>query len=769
MCDSLRFFSPRPLLIGLIALTTGSLAHEARAATVRHVPGQYATIQSAINASVDYDTVEIAPGTYTGPDNRYLTLGGRSLYIRSLTAPATTVIDCEYAGGAFELLSGDDLTLRNITMTQGGFQGDFGDPLIYAAGATLRVVNCVLDDGYQGGIICISTSLRIEQSRIQSCLRFYDSGAGLYAQQSSITMLASIVSNNLAGDDGGGARFENCPVVRVENCQFLGNASSSGPTAADGAGAYFDGDAVVVRNTLFRYGVAGRTGGGFAGAVDSLIDCTVAFNSAGIPSYGLDGAGTAFDAEIGYAAGNLIYGNHVSGNEDIQHGATIRGSIQLGENNTFVFDDPAYAVLSHIDLGPSVLRNSIFVNHDDVPMFRQDALSDPQIECSDIWSPLYPVGTGDYLDLGGNITADPLFCNAAGDDYGLSTLSPCLNSDCGRMGARDIGCFDNLPAIHAIMDVKNDQGKQVSISWWRSGLDQAGSGTPVLQYGLYRLIDPDLALLLEPGKLDPTGRFDEPLPPGSWHYLMSVPARADSQYAVVAPTLKDSTVVSGMYQSVYFVSALTASPTVYFDSPIDSGYSVDNLEPMVPGGLTVAYNTGSGNQLAWYPAADTDFQYFRVYRGSSPSFEPTPSGLVKTTTTNAWTDPAYDGWNVHYKVTAVDFSGNESAAAGSTPTGVGDTPTPSRFALHDGTPNPFSEVTTIPFDVPRGGERVVTRVYDVRGRVVTTLVDGFVREGTHQIRWDGRDASGRPAAVGIYFVRMSWGRGSEVRKIALLR
>ncbi|MEW6411688.1 MAG: hypothetical protein AB1483_04340 [Candidatus Zixiibacteriota bacterium] len=75
-----------------------------------------------------------------------------------------------------------------------------------------------------------------------------------------------------------------------------------------------------------------------------------------------------------------------------------------------------------------------------------DDLSQPVFVCCDI----YGNEGGDWIEcladqlgVGGNISADPLFCDAAGGDFRLQTGSPCseANSGCGeRMGAMEVGC-----------------------------------------------------------------------------------------------------------------------------------------------------------------------------------------------------------------------------------------------------------------------------------------------------------------------------------------
>jgi hypothetical protein len=93
---------------------------------------------------------------------------------------------------------------------------------------------------------------------------------------------------------------------------------------------------------------------------------------------------------------------------------------------------------------------------------------------------------------------------------------------------------------------------------------------------------------------------------------------------------------------------------------------------------------------------------------------------------------------------------------------------PSRFALHPNRPNPFNPTTTIAYDLPRAS-RVRLAIYDVRGREVRTLLDANQPAGSHQVRWDGRDARGVPAASGVYFYRLSATGFVQTKKMVLLK
>ena len=95
-------------------------------------------------------------------------------------------------------------------------------------------------------------------------------------------------------------------------------------------------------------------------------------------------------------------------------------------------------------------------------------------------------------------------------------------------------------------------------------------------------------------------------------------------------------------------------------------------------------------------------------------------------------------------------------------------PAPSDYALSQNYPNPFNPETAVPFALPEAGEiRVV--VYNVLGQEVSVLVQGYLPAGYHRAVWDGRNAVGRVAASGIYFVRMTTAGFSDVRKMLLLK
>jgi hypothetical protein len=83
-------------------------------------------------------------------------------------------------------------------------------------------------------------------------------------------------------------------------------------------------------------------------------------------------------------------------------------------------------------------------------------------------------------------------------------------------------------------------------------------------------------------------------------------------------------------------------------------------------------------------------------------------------------------------------------------------------------PNPFNPETVIPFALAEGSA-VRLEIFDIRGRRVTTLLDGWFTAGSHAIRWSGTNDRGSESPPGVFFYRLSTPERTETRRMVLVR
>ncbi|MDP6570543.1 MAG: T9SS type A sorting domain-containing protein, partial [Candidatus Marinimicrobia bacterium] len=88
---------------------------------------------------------------------------------------------------------------------------------------------------------------------------------------------------------------------------------------------------------------------------------------------------------------------------------------------------------------------------------------------------------------------------------------------------------------------------------------------------------------------------------------------------------------------------------------------------------------------------------------------------------------------------------------------------PDHYSISSIYPNPFNPITSITYGLPENGN-VELMIYDITGRQIETLANGFQLAGYHSVNWD---ASGYPS--GVYLVRMEAGEYNETQKMVMVK
>jgi ligand-binding sensor domain-containing protein len=88
---------------------------------------------------------------------------------------------------------------------------------------------------------------------------------------------------------------------------------------------------------------------------------------------------------------------------------------------------------------------------------------------------------------------------------------------------------------------------------------------------------------------------------------------------------------------------------------------------------------------------------------------------------------------------------------------------PAGYKLEQNYPNPFNPETNIKFALPKNGKVMLT-VYDITGKEISALVNGFLNAGTYEYNF-----SAKTLTSGIYIYKLTAGNFTAVKKMILLK
>ncbi len=215
------------------------------------VPGDFNTIQEAVDDSYDGCIVWVATGTYSGAGNRNIDFLGKAITVSS-TDPkdpnvvASTIIDCDGSRGSprcgFIFDSGEDANsvLEGFTIIDGygqyvAFEGGYFGGAIFCKGSSPTIQRCVLSDNmndkvnnntFGGAIGCYDDA----DPLIENCI-IYDNEAYQGGAISVIVDCQPTIRNCLIYDNEavyGGGILEGGGSVEVLNCTIVNNSATTG-------------------------------------------------------------------------------------------------------------------------------------------------------------------------------------------------------------------------------------------------------------------------------------------------------------------------------------------------------------------------------------------------------------------------------------------------------------------------------------------------------------------------------------------------------------
>jgi parallel beta-helix repeat protein/putative cofactor-binding repeat protein len=404
---------------------------DAQAQTIRRVPADHPTIQQAINASVNGDTVLVAPGTYV----ENITFLGKAITVTSESGPQLTIVDGNRAGSVVTFQSGEGSAsvLSGFTLRNGfsGFfpgTGDGGGIAMFSASPTI-MNNIITANGaiFDGGGISIGagapTVVNNTISNNSSC-----NGSGISVAFSSAVIRGNTIRNNFRSGCSGGIGGGGIVIRGASQAQILDNIISDNQMFSSGGGI-----------SLFAAGTPTIRG--------NTISGNMSLEGGGISMFNFSDA--------------LIVQNVITGNKATFEGGGIFWLVPAGTrgprlvNNTIADNDAQEGsgiFADGFDAQTELVNNIIVAKEGQIALFC-GGFNDPNtpiIRFNNVFSPQGMAYGGicpDKTGMDGNISADPLFVDPANGNYHLQPNSPAI--DAGDNSAPDLPAtdFDGDPRI----------------------------------------------------------------------------------------------------------------------------------------------------------------------------------------------------------------------------------------------------------------------------------------------------------------------------------
>jgi len=572
----------------------------------------FATIQHAVNSTTDGDTISISSGIY--PVNS-IDIDHTIHFFGS--GIDSTFIDAENDGYIFSYNydSQDTVFINGLNFINGYYTSTWpsGGGIIFESNnGALKVSNCAFSNN-----------------------RFYSpnsyEGAGAINSSGFVECINSFFYNNVAQFGGAAILFRGGGIIN--NCVFEDNFSQYAVNLKNNGN-------VLVSNSSFFNNNSGAI------SVYSLQDVQIS-NVLAWQNTADNGAFLNLDNCTNVLIDSVIaFTNHATSN-----GGAIHSS-----NSSFILNKSDIVFNSASNSGGGIFlnnstqfpqfTNSIFWGNTGGGDLNQISISNGVLDVA------YCNVQGGY-DGTAIINSNPLFFDVLNFDFDLQADSPCINAgdptspfdpdssitDIGRFHY-PVGDFVDEFSISSIVDVPEDNGGQVIISWHRSIYDGLLSLFNITHYAIWRWNKTDDIVIPD---FSPFSR-------DGWEFIGVSPAQEFQDYSFIAPTLVDSSNTDFNLTS-FLIVAHTSDDDIFFVSEPDSGYSVDNLSPPVPGELVVS-DYGANFTIEWASPEVSDIDFFSVFRDSI---------FIINTTSNYFTDSNTNYGDFYlYQISATDIHNNQS-------------------------------------------------------------------------------------------------------------
>lgn len=199
-----------------------------------------------------------------------------------------------------------------------------------------------------------------------------------------------------------------------------------------------------------------------------------------------------------------------------------------------------------------------------------------------------------------------------------------------------------------------------------------------------------------------------------------------------------------------------------------SGYSVDNIAPSVPNGLTITL-VDSSLKLEWNKVSDLDFQFYIVERDHFVQF--TNPQTFEMENSYFLVSDYNSEEDYFYRVYSVDHAGNisdHSTIMDATALSNQNLAFPQKYSLEQNYPNPFNPFTRLKYSLVKESHVKIT-IHDLVGNEVSSLINENQIAGYHSLQWNATDNQGYKVSAGLYFYRIEAGDFVATKNMILMK
>jgi hypothetical protein len=373
-----------------------------------NVPADQPTIQAAINAASNGDTVLVAPGTYVENIN----FGGKAITVTSSRGPSVTTIDGGALGSVVTFSTGEGAAsvLNGFTVRNG--------------------LNAI----WGGGIYILNASPTITGNIITGnhasvgCGIFVDSGSPLI-QNNTIT--ANDQTGAGDGGYGGGGIVVSGSSSAPANPQIIANTITNNSVASGGDGGgisvgYFS--SPLIQGNLIQGNKAYNLGGGVAlWSYNSpiLVQNLIVNNTS-----------------LGGGSGGGLYVSPSDNPAQIINNTIAGNSAYDGTSAVYVTGFGQNAIFTNNILVAAAGQNAVTCNSNYSSISPAFSYNDAFAVSGSAWA-----GICDATTNPGNLSSDPLFMSPANNDFHLQGASPAVNVGNNTAPSLPNTDFDGNPRI----------------------------------------------------------------------------------------------------------------------------------------------------------------------------------------------------------------------------------------------------------------------------------------------------------------------------------